>query len=86
MKELKKQVEEYVDNKDAYILNRAIVNEVFYQYECLKDEDYDEVKDLELTFNDILEISNNVLNTYHMNDGFSEVIDTWLFRYIDGNK
>lgn len=86
MKELKKQVEEYIENKDAYILNRAIVNEVFYQYENLKDEDYDEFEDLELTFEDILEISNNILNTYHMNDGFSEVIDTWLFKHIDENK
>lgn len=32
MQELAKQVEEYINRKDIHILDRAIVNEVFYRY------------------------------------------------------
>ena len=86
MKELAKQVEEYINRKDVHILDRAIVNEVFYQYQNMKDCEYDEVKNINLELNDIIKISNDIMSTYYMNEGLNDLIEQWLLTAIDENN
>ena len=83
MRELAKQVEEYVNRKDIHILDRAIVNEVFYQYQNMKDCEYTEVENVNLTLEDIIKVANDVTSTYYMNEGLNELIEQWLFTAIN---
>ena len=86
MKELAKQVEEYINRKDIHILDRAIVNEVFYRYQNMKDCEYDEVANVNLTLEDIIKVANDVMSTYYMNEGLNELIEQWLFTAINENN
>jgi hypothetical protein len=86
MNELMKEVENYCeDRNNGYILERALIAEVFYQYQYLKDNEYEEVKDVNLTLENIINIARDILSTYYMNEGFNELITNWLFDSIKRN-
>ena len=83
-KELIEQIEQYLKNDDMYILFRAILDEVAYQYNDIK-LNYDDFKSIDLNLDDFEEITKNIMSTYYMNEGLNEVISDYLYDYIDNN-
>lgn len=86
MHDLELKIKDYVNNNCKYVLERAIVYEVFYQFQYLKDNNYDEVKNVDLTVDDIVEIANNILNTTFMNEEFNELIQYYLWKKIPNEE
>lgn len=86
MHDLELKVKDYVDNNCKYMLEKAIVYEVFYQFQYLKDSDYDEVKNVDLTVDDIVEVANNILNTTLMNEELNDLIQIYLWKKIPNEE
>ena len=86
MHDLELKVEDYVNNNCKYMLEKAIVYEVFYQFQYLKDNDYDEVKNVDLTVDDIVEVANNILNTTLMNEELNDLIQIYLWKKIPNEE
>lgn len=86
MHDLEFKVKDYVDNNCKYMLEKAIVYEVFYQFQYLKDSDYDEVKNVDLTVDDIVEVANNILNTTLMNEELNDLIQIYLWKKIPNEE
>lgn len=82
MHDLELKIEDHVNNNCKYMLEKAIIYEVFYQFQYLKDCEYDEVKNVNLTVDDIVEIANNILNTTFMNEELNELIQLYLWKKI----
>ena len=84
-KELIEQIEQYLKNDDMYILFRAILDEVSYQYNDIK-LNYDDFKSIDLNLDDLEEITKNIMSTYYMNEGLNEMIQEKLYDYVKGVK
>lgn len=86
MHDLELKINDYVNDNCKYMLEKAIVYEVFYQFQYLKDNDYDEVKNLDLTVDDIVEVANNILNTTLMNEELNDLIQIYLWKKIPNEE
>lgn len=83
-KELREDILEYTINDDIDILFRAILNEVAYQYDDIKLT-YTDYDNIDLTLDDLEEITKNIMSTYYMNEGLNELIQYSLNDYIKGD-
>ena len=84
-KELMGQIEQYLKNDDINILFRAILDEVAYQYNDIK-LNYTDYDNIDLTLDDLEEITKNIMSTYYMNEGLNELIQYSLNDYIKGDN
>lgn len=84
-KELMQQIEQYLKNDDIDILFRAILNEVVYQYDDIKSN-YTDYDNIDLTLDDLEEITKNIMSTYYMNEGLNELIQYSLNDYVKGDN
>lgn len=77
---LEEEVKEYCRNESIYILDRAIVNEIFYnyQYYVLNEEDED-LPTLELK--DLIEIADTLLSEDYFNESMNLRIIDEIFSY-----
>lgn len=84
-KELREDILKYTINDDIDILFRAILNEVAYQYDDIK-LNYTDYNNIDLTLDDLEEITKNIMSTYYMNEGLNELIQYSLNDYIKGDN
>lgn len=77
---LEEEVKEYCKDEKVYILDRAIVNEVFYnyQYYVLNEEDED-LPTLELKH--LIEIADRLLSEDYFNESMNLRIIDEIFSY-----
>ena len=77
---LEKEVQEYCKDESVYILDRAMVSEVFYnyQYYVLNEED-ENLMILELKH--LIEIADRLLNEDYFNESMNIRIIDELFSY-----
>lgn len=80
MNKLEEEVKEYCRNESIYILDRAMVSEVFYnyQYYVLNEEDED-LPTLELK--DLIKIADTLLNEDYFNESMNIRIIDEIFSY-----
>lgn len=77
---LEEEVEEYCKDESIYILDRAIVSEVFYNYQYyVLNEDDNGLMVLELKH--LIEIANRLLNEDYFNESMNIRIIDELFSY-----
>lgn len=79
-------VKEYIDKEDKmYPLYNGVLYEIAYQYDYIKEE-YTDFKDVDLTLEDIKNISDDIIGSYYMNEGLIEMIQGKLYDYVKGGK
>ena len=77
---LEEEVKEYCRNENIYILDRAIVNEVFYNYQYYVLNEEDEGL-MVLDLKHILEIAHRLLSEDYFNESMNIRIIDELFSY-----
>ena len=75
-------VREHIKNNQDYALYNGLLYEVAYQYDWIKEE-YTDFKDVDLTLEDIISISDDIMGGYYMNEGLIEMIQSRLYDYVD---
>jgi len=79
MTNLEQQIKEYIKTSDDYILKKALVYEIFYEYYDLKHE-------IKLTLNDIKTIADDLMNSYYLNNELGRVIKIKIKKFKGGDK
>ena len=80
--DLLKQAEELINDTSIFILSRAVLSEVLYQYNDIKIN-YTDFDNTNLSLDDLKDITDRIMSTYYMNEGLNEVITDYLYDYID---
>lgn len=80
--ELVKQVRDCIDNDNDTLLFKAILYEVAFQYDCIK-EDYTDFDNVDLSLDDIKKITDIIVSSYYLNEGLVEMVSDRLYDYIN---
>ena len=80
--DLLKQAEEFINDTSIFILSRAILSEVLYQYNDIK-MNYTDFNNTDLSLDDLKNITDRIMSTQYMNDLLNDIITDYLYDYID---
>lgn len=80
--DLLKQAEEFINDTSIFILSRAILSEVLYQYNDIK-MNYTDFNNTDLSLDDLKNITDRIMSTQYMNDLLNDVITDSLYDYIN---
>ena len=75
---LLKEVREYIKTNEETLLYNAMLYEIAYQYDFIKG-DYTDFENVNLTLEDIKNITRDVVGSYYLNEGLNEMIDRKLY-------
>ena len=79
---LLKEVREYIKTNEETLLYNAMLYEIAYQYDYIKC-DYTDFENVNLTLEDLKNITNDVVGSYYLNEGLNEMIDRKLYDYTE---
>lgn len=79
---LLKEVREYIKTNEETLLYHAMLYEIAYQYDYIKG-DYTDFENVNLTLEDLKNITDDVVSSYYLNEGLNEMIDRKLYDYTE---
>lgn len=82
-KELISEIKLFIEDGKYDLLYKALLNEIAYYYDYIKS-DYTDFENIDLTLEDFKNITNEIIGSYHMNEGLNEMIENKLYDYIGG--
>lgn len=83
MNKIEEQLKDYMNNSNDYCLKKAMVYEICYQYVDLELESNYEKK---LNFEDILNIADNMVQSYYLNEALCDMIQEKINDYIEDEE